>query len=296
MGFDRLHPGIALVIFASVLAGSAFLNHPMFLALSYMGAFAYSVKRNGIRALVFNAALVPIAVAFGFYYASYTHFGVTVLDHNLIGNNLTLESLLKGFSLGFTGAAIVMWLSCVLSVFTADKVVYLLGVLSPRLSLFASIVLRMAPRLKKQAATIGVARLGVGRGASQGNLFQRCLNAMKIASMLVTWLLESLSSIAASMNSRGCSLRGRTAFSLYRFDARDRCLTVAVFACLTAAAMAFVMGQATMSFSPVVALPSLHVIAPLLCLGYGALCFAPLALDLWTERCFRHAREASFGH
>ena len=149
MGFEKCHPAVNFLYFTTVIAGMIAFQHPVFLLISFVCAFAYSVKRNGGKALVFNTVLIPCVAAFALYYSSYHHFGVTVLQQNWIGNNMTMESLVYGFVLGFVVAGVMIWFSCVYSVFTTDKVVYLFGKVSPRLSLFLSILLRMVPRIKK---------------------------------------------------------------------------------------------------------------------------------------------------
>lgn len=127
MGFESCHPAINLIYFAAVLGASLAFRQPVFLGISYLSAFAYSVKRNGWRAVVFNLCLIPLIGLFAWYYSGYHHFGLTVLGWNFIGNAMTLESLLYGLTLGTAAAAVCMWLSCLFSVFTADKVVYLFG-------------------------------------------------------------------------------------------------------------------------------------------------------------------------
>lgn len=229
MGFEKCHPAVNFIYFAGVIAGTIAFQHPIFLVISFLCAFLYSIKRNGWKALVFNLVLLPLIVAFALYYSSYHHFGITVLEQNMIGNNMTLESLVYGFVLGIVVAGVLIWFSCVFSVFTTDKVVYLFGKVSPRLSLFLAIVLRMIPRIKKEAKKINTAQKGIGRGVSQGNFFQRLRNCIRIFSMLITWTIESLTTASESMRSRGSSLRGRKAFSIYRFDNRDRAYVVGMF-------------------------------------------------------------------
>ena len=90
-------------------------------------------------------------MAFALYYSSYHHFGITVLRQNFIGNNMTLESLVYGMVLGVSIAGVIIWFSCVHSVVSTDKVVYLFGRVSPKLSLFLAIFLRMVPRIKGEA-------------------------------------------------------------------------------------------------------------------------------------------------
>ena len=287
MGFERCHPAVNLIFFAAVLVGMITFQHPVFLVISFLCAFAYSVKRNGWKAVVFNLCLLPFVVAFALYYSSYTHFGMTVLHQNMVGNNMTLESLVYGAVLGVIGAGICMWFSCVFSVFTTDKVVYLFGKVSPRLSLFLAIALRMIPRIKKEAKRINMAQQGIGRGANQGNLWQRFRNSLRIVSMLITWSIDSLTIASESMRSRGSSLRGRKAFSIYRFDNRDRLFVIGLFLCLTLTMMAVLLGQTDMVYDPRIIWIRVN---PLFCIGYGVLCLMPLGLELWAEYCFQKAR------
>ena len=291
MGFEKCHPAVNFIYFAGVIAGTIAFQHPIFLVISFLCAFAYSIKRNGWKALVFDLVLLPLIVAFALYYSSYHHFGITVLEQNMIGNNMTLESLVYGFVLGAVVAGVLMWFSCVFSVFTTDKVVYLFGKVSPRLSLFLAIVLRMIPRIKKEAKKINTAQKGIGRGVSQGNFFQRLKNCIRIFSMLITWTIESLTTASESMRSRGSSLRGRKAFSIYRFDDRDRAYVVGMFLCLTLTAMAVILRQTNIFYHPKIIMTPITAMSFLFYAGYGAFCLMPLGLELWTEYRFWKARK-----
>ena len=287
MGFERCHPAVNLIYFAAVLTGTVTFQHPAFLMISFLCAFAYSVKRNGWKAWMFNLCLLPLVVAFALYYSSYTHFGMTVLRQNMVGNNMTLESLVYGVVLGVIGAGVCMWFSSVFSVFTTDKVVYLFGKVSPGFSLFLAIALRMIPRIQKEAKRINMAQQGIGRGANQGNLWQRFRNSLRIFSMLITWTIDSLTIASESMRSRGSNLRGRKAFSIYRFDNRDRLFVIGLFLCLTLTMMAILLGQTDMVYDPKIIWTQVN---PLFCIGYGILCLMPLGLELWTEYRFQKVR------
>ena len=287
MGFERCHPAVNLIYFAAVLTGTVTFQHPAFLMISFLCAFAYSVKRNGWKAWMFNLCLLPLVAAFALYYSSYTHFGMTVLRQNMVGNNMTLESLVYGVVLGVIGAGVCMWFSSVFSVFTTDKVVYLFGKVSPGFSLFLAIALRMIPRIQKEAKRINMAQQGIGRGANQGNLWQRFRNSLRIFSMLITWTIDSLTIASESMRSRGSNLRGRKAFSIYRFDNRDRLFVIGLFLCLTLTMMAILLGQTDMVYDPKIIWTQVN---PLFCIGYGVLCLMPFGLELWTEYRFQKAR------
>ena len=289
MGFEKCHPAVNLIYFAAVITAMITFQHPFFLVISFLCAFAYSVKRNGRKAAAFNLCLLPLIAVFALYYSSYTHFGVTVLQQNMIGNNVTLESLVYGFVLGFAVAGVLIWFSCVHSVFTTDKVVYLFGKVSLRLSLFLAIILRMVPRIKKEAKKINTAKQGIGRGVNQGNFFARVHNGIRIFSMLITWTIESLTVVSESMRGRGSSLRGRKAFSIYRFDNRDRAYVIGLFLCLTLTMMAVMLRQTDMVYDPRIIWKD---VSPIFCIGYGVLCLMPLGLEVWTEYRFKKTRES----
>ena len=147
MRFDSYHTAINLIYFVSAIGLALSFNHPVFVAVSYVCAFAYSVKLNGKKALIFNLCLIPFIVLYSLIYSSYNHFGVINIRQNFIGNEITLESVIYGLVIGVIAASVIMYMSCVFAVFSSDKVVYLFGKISPKLSLFLSIVLRSAPRI-----------------------------------------------------------------------------------------------------------------------------------------------------
>ena len=290
MGFEACHPAVNLIYFAAVIFGMLDFQHPVFLVISFLCAFAYSLKRNGTKALVFNLCLLPCIAVFALYYSSLHHFGMTVLRQNFIGNNMTVESLVYGIVLGVSLAGVMIWMSCVYSVFSSDKVVYLFGKASPRLSLFLAILLRMVPRIKGEAKRIHTARRGLGKGIDQGSLWQRIKNGIRIFSMLISWTIGSLATMSDSMRSRGSVLRGRTAFSIYRFDNRDRGYVIGMFFCITLTVMAVLLKFTDMTYDPRILWKPVTPASCLFYFGYAVLCLMPLGLELWTDHQFRKAR------
>ena len=291
MRFDSYHPFINLLFFATVIGLTVWWTHPGFIAISYVCAFAYSVKLNGRRAIVFNLALIVFAILWGLWFATHTHFGITTLSTTIIGNRVTLESLAFGMAQGFMLASVIMWFSCVFAIFTADKVVYLLGRVSPRLSLMLAIVLRAVPVVKDRARRIAVAQRGIGAGAGQGNPFRRIVHAVHHVSALITWSLDRFMEMGESMKSRGSRLRGRTAFSLYRFDNRDRSLTLFLVALITLCFVGAAFGQTFMLYSPELVMPRITAASIVFYLAFFMLCITPLALQIIGE--IRFARQVA---
>ena len=290
MGFESCHPAVNFIFFAAALYGTVRFDHPVFLAIACASAFAYSVRRCGKRAAAVNLGFLPLILAFALYYSSYHHFGVTVLRQNFIGNNLTVESFVCGLVIGLQFATLCMWLEAIFRVVTSDKVVYLFGRVSPRLSLFLTILLRFIPRIGREARKIDLARKGIGRGSNQGNLFRRICNCLRMFSMLITWMISALALESDSMRSRGSLLRGRTAFSIYRFDNRDRAFVIALFSGITLTAMGAILGATTMFYNPRIIWKPLESVSAVTAVGYAALCLLPMGMECWTEYRFHRAR------
>lgn len=291
MGFERCHPAVNFIYFVAVIFGTVTFQHPIFLAISCFCAAAYCAKRNGWKGLAFSISLLIFVAAYALYYAAFHHFGVTNLGTIFTGNRITLESLVYGLVIGICVAGVMIWFSCVYSVFSSDKVVYLFGRVSPRLSLFLAITLRMVPRVKGEARKINRAQQGIGRGVTQGNVFRRMKNAIRIFSMLISWLIEALGTASDSMRSRGSLLRGRRAFSIYRFDNRDRAYVIGVFFCLTVTLMSLLLDQVYMQYDPRLVFPKITGMSYVFYAGYAALCLMPLGLEVWTEYRFKKARK-----
>lgn len=291
MRFDSYHPVINFLYFAAALTCTVCFQHPVFLAISYLSAFLYSVRLNGRRALVFNLCLIPLILVYAAWYSYYNHFGITNLRSNFIGNQITLEAVAAGLVRGVTIASVLMFFSCMFAVVSADKVIYLFGRISPRLSLFLSILLRFIPRVKERGRRIELSRCGIGKGCRQGSLFQKIVHTIGFVSILITWTLEDFVESAASMKCRGYSLKGRTAFSIYRFDNRDRSFVVALALCMTFTAAAVAFNQTTMTYNPEIIVNRITPVSGVFYIAYAVLLLLPAILQTAGE--IRYRAQAS---
>lgn len=52
MGFEACHPAVNFIFFAAAIYGAVSFKHPVFLAIAYVCAFVYSIKRCGKRAVM----------------------------------------------------------------------------------------------------------------------------------------------------------------------------------------------------------------------------------------------------
>ena len=286
MNFASYHPALNLLFFVAAVAFTACWTRPGLVAVSFLCALAFSVRLRGPRAVAFGCALILCALAFAALFALNVHFGVTNLARTPIGNSITVESLTCGVIVGLKVAAILVWLSCVLRVFTADKVVFLLGRVFPKAAMMLAVVLRAVPVAGDRARKIAVAQSGIGKGPGQGNIPRRIANALRRASILISWSIERFIEMSDSMRSRGAALRGRTAYSLYRFDNRDRALVVILVALITVCAASTALGQTQMLFSPVIVVPRPTSVSVAVYVAFLALCLLPLALQTAGEAAF----------
>ena len=221
--FSGYHPTINFLYYALVLLFSMCLMHPVYLAISLTGALAYDIYLKGRKAVRFAVmGLLPMAAVAALVNPAFNHEGATILTYLPSGNPLTLESILYGLAAGTMLCAVVLWFVCFNRVITSDKFVYLFGRVIPALSLVLSMTLRFVPLFRRQLETVRQAQFCIGRDASTGSAWQRARKAVTIFSIMVTWALENAIETADSMKSRGYGLRGRTAFSIYRMEDRDK--------------------------------------------------------------------------
>lgn len=281
--FSDYHPLVNVFYFALVLGCSMFLLHPVCLLVCLLCALAYALRLNGGAAVRRSLGyLLPMALLAVLINLAFNHEGATILTYLPSGNPLTLESILYGLAAAVMLAGVLLWFSCCTAVLTTDKLVYLFGRVIPALSLVLSMTLRFIPRFTAQFHTVAEGQRCLGRDLSRGPLLQRLRVAATIFSILVTWALEHAVDTADSMKSRGYGLPGRTAFSLYRFDGRDRA-ALAWLGCAGAFLLwGGVSGGLTWRYYPVFAGAAATPLTAALHLCHLALCLTPVILN-WKE-------------
>jgi energy-coupling factor transport system permease protein len=279
--FSRFHPVINASYFAFVLICSMVFMHPLCLMISLCCAFTYSIYLNGGKAVRFNFIyLLPMLVVMALVNPAFNHEGQTILAYLKNGNPLTLESILYGAAAAVMIVSVVAWFSCYNAVMTSDKFVYLFGRIIPALSLVLSMILRFVPRFREQIKVISAAQKCVGRDVSNGSVLQRLRHGITILSIMVTWALENAVETADSMKSRGYGLPGRTAFSIYRFDRRDKkamtFLLVSGFWVITGALMRGLYFRYYPTIRGAFELYTWSILVV-----YAALSLMPVAINLW---------------
>ena len=286
--FSSCHPIINFLYFALVLLVTMFCLHPAVLGLSLAGSVDYAVYLNGRRAVRFSLAfLLPMMLLTLVVNPAFNHQGITILTYLPTGNPLTLESILYGVSAAAMLAAVISWFSCYTAVMTSDKFVYLFGRVIPALSLVLSMTLRFVPKFKAQLHVVSEAQRCVGRDISDGGLLRRTRNAVTIFSIMVTWTLENAIETADSMKSRGYGLPGRTAFSIYRFDERDKMILLWLCFCGGVLAWGALTGGLLWRYYPTIKGAPLTSMTVCLLIFWAGLCLTPVAINVHADRVWR---------
>ena len=286
--FGSCHPAVNFLYFVLVIAFSMCLTHPVCLLLSVCGAVIYHAVLLGPRSLRKSAVwMVPMAVLAAVINPAFTHQGVTILAYLPSGNPLTLESMLYGLASAALLSATLLWFTCYNTVMTSDKFIYLFGRVIPALSLVLSMTMRFVPRFRTQLHTVAQAQKYMGRDTENGSLLRRTKNAMKVFSIMVTWSLESAIETADSMKSRGYGEKGRTAFSIYRMDDRDRSLLVWLIFCGAYVLCGVLAGGLWFRYYPSLAGAPVTPMTVSFFVVYFLLCLTPAVLDLAAARQWR---------
>ena len=294
MKFENYHPAINFIFFAFVFVTSSCFDNPIFLFVGYFSSFVYSVKLGKMKALKINLIYIPFIFFYALWYSYYNHFGVTVLTHNFIDNSITLEAVIYGGVIGVKTACVLMWFSCFLKIFTTDKIIYLFAKISPKLSLILSIFLRCFEKIKKQFKRIDVSQAAIGRGLSHGNIFVRIKSFFRHLSIIITWASENFIESSNSMRSRGYTLKCRSAYSLYRFDMRDRFFVIFMFVCITVCVAAVLFDQTNILYNPEIVMNRLTPLSFLFYAVYAAVCLAPCIIEIISYLRFESLRNKAF--
>ena len=283
--FSGFHPLVNFLYFALVLLCSMLFLHPVCLTVSLVCAFTYSIYLNGRRAVRFNfLALLPLMAVTALLNPAFNHAGETILTYLPSGNPLTLESIAYGAAAAAMLVGVICWFSCYNAVMTSDKFVYLFGRIIPALSLVLSMTLRFIPKFQAQIHTVSNAQRCVGRDVSDGSLLQRAKHGLTILSIMVTWALENAIETADSMRSRGYGLPGRTAFSIYRFDRRDRAALLFLLACGGYILLGKALGGIYWRYFPSIRGMGAQPLSLTVYAAYLLLCLLPVIVDVAADR------------
>lgn len=287
--FSRVHPAVAAVYFASVLAVTVFAAHPVVLVTALLsGLLFFSEIHKPIHPLRELKVSLPLFLLVSLTNPLFSHSGVTPLFF-INRNPITLEALLYGVNLAVTLLAAVYWFRCLRRILTEDKLLYLCGTAFPKLSLLMSSAVRLIPLLKTQSEAIRRSQRAMGLYASD-SWTETLRGTARSYSALVSWALENAVDTGSSMKARGYGLKGRSCYSLYTFRKSDAFLLSAIAVLDAVIIAAGVSGQLAFSFYPSVSAPPVGVWKIMGFAAFALLSLMPFVLEVKEDLQWKYYR------
>ncbi|MBQ2615072.1 MAG: energy-coupling factor transporter transmembrane protein EcfT [Clostridia bacterium] len=283
--FQTYHPIVNATYFVLVIGCSCLFMHPLCLGISLISGFTYSVMLKGKKAIKTNLLyMLPMLIAMALINPAFNHQGITIIHYLPSGNPLTLESIAYGLAAATMIASVVCHFSCYNEVMTSDKFIYLFGKIIPAMSLILSLTLRFVPKFIAQLKVVTNAQRCMGCDVSCGSIRKRAKHGLNILSIMTTWSLENAIETADSMKARGYGIPGRTAFSIFTLDKRDKYALSWMFLLGIYTLVGKFMGEIDFRYFPSMRAAELSVFGTSIFVSYLLLCICPIIIEIWEVR------------
>lgn len=280
--FKTYHPIVNFLYFLFVTGFSMFFMHPVCLVISFVCGFSYSlILGSSVKSTVY---IIPVLFFTALINPLFNHKGVTILLYLPSGNPLTLESIVYGLCAAVLLVSVICWFFCYSKVMTSDKFIYLFGRAVPSLSLIISMTLSFVPKFAAQLKKTADLQKCMGFDISSGSIFKRAKHGLRILSSVTTWALENSIDTSDSMKARGYGLKGRTAFSIYKFDKRDKKILILILFLSAYTLFGKLNGAIQFTFFPSMAELHFDFFEASVFLSYFILCLCPIIIEFWEVK------------
>jgi len=289
--FKTYHPIVNFTYFLLVIGFSCFFMHPVCLGISLASGFIYSVMLKGKKKAAENSLyMLPMLLIMALINPAFNHEGNTVISYFPSGNPLTLESVIYGICAAAMIASVICHFSCYNEIMTSDKFICLFGKIIPALSLIISMTLRFVPKFSSQLKVVTNAQRCMGRDITNGSIIKRAKSGINILSIMTTWALENSIETADSMKARGYGIAGRTAYSIYKFDKRDKKVLICILLLGIYTLAGNLMGGMNFDFFPSMKSVNISAFSLSVFAAYLLLCLCPVIIELWEVRKWKALR------
>ena len=123
----------------------------------------------------------------------------------------------------------------------------------------------------------------VGRDVSNGRFIERVKHGINIVSIMMTWAFENSIETADSMKARGYGLKGRTAFSIFVFNRRDKIALIIISTLSLAVIISANLGAYYYRYFPSMKGIKLEFVSSIAFVLYFLLCITPLVINLLED-------------
>ena len=256
--FSDCNPIVIAVWFFCVTGIAMFNNYPFLIGISIVGAAGFFIMRNGLTHLKTHFFFFLLFAVLALANPLVSHNGVTVL-FVMNDNPVTLEACLYGLNSAAMIIGVLYWFRSFTQIMTSEKLLYLTGALSPKLSLVLSMALRFVPLFGKQSQKINDAQTAMGL-YKDDNIIDDINGRMRVFSVLITWALENGIITADSMAARGYGTGRRTSLKRFRFTVQDVIMLLISLGLMGICAFSAASGSLGFEFYPAIRLKSLDTL------------------------------------
>lgn len=229
---DQIHPAVGFFYIAAVLVITMITMNPYLLAISCITSIIVmgylkglsELRKNivpDISVIIFTVGIQPV----------FSGSGKTVLYY-VNDRAVYLEGYIYGLVIAMLLITVFNWCTVMRILMDSEKLMYLIGRLSPTLAMMITMILRFIPLMRQRYRVIHEGQVGMGR---YNNLYSKKKNVLyafmgfiekirhriKEISILISWSLENSIETSDSMESRGYGLKGRTSYHRYILKKTD---------------------------------------------------------------------------
>lgn len=272
--FHEYNPIAVAAYYLCVTAVTMFTMNPVVIGISLFASVINYIlyAKNGIKPHLFSLILFVIMAAVN---PLINHNGMTVLFY-LNDRPITAEAAIYGVTAAGMTVAALYWLRLFTKAMTSDKLLYLFGRLSPKISLILSMAIRYTELLRIRWRKISDAQKALGL-YDDGNLIDALKGRARVLSILITWALENGIITAESMDARGYGTGRRTSFRLFRFRIRDGLITAICAAATTIVVIG--LNGADVVWYPSIKTTLFEPVSIIGYVGFGVLSILPIIIN-----------------
>ena len=275
--FSDHNPIAVAIYYLATLFIIMFCMNPILIFISLLGAITLFAMQSTGSSKASHLAFLALFLVTAIINPLVSHNGVTVL---FVMNNspITLEATLYGVCAAAMIIASIYWFRSFTVVMTDDKLLYIFGKLSPKLSLILSMAIRYVPLFSKQAKKTRDAQKALGI-YNEDNVIDKTRSSLRVFSVMVSWSLENGIITADSMSARGYGVAKRTHFSIFSFKRSDIFLLLSTIVLLFVTITSMALGALDFEFYPYIEIANLSFwsLAGYIC--YALLAFLPTFID-----------------
>jgi len=286
--FSEFNPIVITVYFFSVTGIAMFSSHPLLMASALFGGILYFVVRNGRSHLRSHLFFLILFLILAIANPLMSHNGATVL-FVMNDNPITLEALLYGLNSAAMIIGVLYWFRSFTQIMTSEKLLYVTGSVSPKLSLILSMSLRFVPLFNSQSKKVRASQTTMGL-FKDDNIIDDARGRMRIFSILVTWALENGIITADSMSARGYGVCRRSQLKRFGFRSSDLAVLIVDALLLGLTVWAVAAGSLDLSFYPTVSFEAPDTLGICGIAAYMLLVLLPVIIDLEVYFHWRYLR------